>query len=130
MCVYSSVSWRLHLSRDIEDAIGINVKDDIDLGHSSGRGRDAGQLKFAQEVVIPRPGPLALKHLDEHSGLVVRVCREDLLLLGGDSSVAGDECGLQWQQQHHVKLASYSKHEQASAHHRDFQELCCGCRRI
>lgn len=84
-----------HLSRDIEDAIGIDVKDNIDLGHSTGRRRDAGQLKFAQEVVVPCPGPFALKHLDEHSRLVVRVRRKNLLLLSGDGGVAGNECRLQ-----------------------------------
>ncbi len=42
----------------------------------------------------PRLCPLTLEHLDEHTGLVVRVGGEDLLLLGGDGGVTGDEDGL------------------------------------
>mmetsp|Transcript_25199 Transcript_25199/g.64904 ORF Transcript_25199/g.64904 Transcript_25199/m.64904 type:complete len:582 (+) Transcript_25199:201-1946(+) len=81
----------LVLGRHIQDTVGINVECNIDLGHATGRGRDASELELAQQVVVPRARALALVHLDEHAGLVVGVGGEDLLLLGGDGSVAGDK---------------------------------------
>lgn len=83
----------LVLSRHIQNTIGINVEGDSDLGHPPGCRGDARQLKFAQQVVIPGHGPLPLKDLDQHSRLVVSVGGEDLLLLGGDGGVSGDEGG-------------------------------------
>ena len=84
----------LVLSGDVEDAIGVNVKDDIDLGHATrGRG-DARQLKLAEQVVVAGARALALKHLDEDARLVVGVGGEDLLLLCGDGGVPWDEHGL------------------------------------
>ena len=85
----------LVLCRDIEDAVGVNVKDDIDLWHSSGCRWNAAELKLAQQVVVLGARSLALKDLDEHTGLVVGVGGEDLLLLGGDGCVSGDQGGLQ-----------------------------------
>ena len=42
----------LVLCRHVEDAIGVNVKDDGDLWDATGRRWDAGQLKLAQQVVV------------------------------------------------------------------------------
>merc|ERR1719352_710379 len=81
----------LVLGGDVEDTVGVNVEAHVDLGHAAGRGGDAGELELAEEVVVLGPGALALEDLDEHTGLVVGVSGEDLLLLGGDGGVAGDE---------------------------------------
>mmetsp|Transcript_6588 Transcript_6588/g.17841 ORF Transcript_6588/g.17841 Transcript_6588/m.17841 type:complete len:707 (-) Transcript_6588:24-2144(-) len=83
----------LVLGGDVEDTVGVDVEAHVDLGHAAGSGGDAGELKLAEEVVVLGPGALALEHLDEHTGLVVGVGGEDLLLLGGDGGVAGDEHG-------------------------------------
>lgn len=45
----------LVLSRHIEDTVGINVKDDVDLRNTSRRWGDARQLKLAQHVVVLGP---------------------------------------------------------------------------
>ena len=44
-------------------------------------------------MVVLGHGALALKHLNEHGGLVVLVGGEGLGLLGGDDGVAVDELG-------------------------------------
>ncbi|CAO2609106.1 NAD-specific glutamate dehydrogenase [Lemmus lemmus] len=77
--------------RDVQDAVGVDVEGHLDLGHAPGRRRDAAELEAPQQVVVARHGPLALVHLDQHPGLVVRVGGEGLRLLGGDGGVALDE---------------------------------------
>ena len=92
---HSGFTCGLVLCRDVEDAVGVDVKDDVDLGHAAGSGGDAAQLELAQQVVVLGARALALVDLDEHAGLVVGVGGEDLLLLGGDGCVARDQDGLQ-----------------------------------
>src|SRR5215218_10482676 len=46
------------LGRDVDDAVGVDVEGDLDLGHAPGRGRDADQLEVAQQLVAV--GHLAL----------------------------------------------------------------------
>ena len=55
----------LVLSRHVEDAIGINVEDHIDLRHAAWCWRDSGELKLAEQVVVTRPRPLTLKYLQQ-----------------------------------------------------------------
>lgn len=74
----------LVLRRHVQDAVGVDVERHVDLRHAARRWRDASQLELAQEVVVSRARALALKHLDQHAGLVVGVRGEYLLLLGGD----------------------------------------------
>lgn len=57
------------------------------------RRRNARKLKFAEQVVVLGQRTLALVDLNQDSGLVIGGGREDLRLLGGDDSVAGDELG-------------------------------------
>ena len=61
----------------------------ISSQHTRGQG-NAGQLKLVQQVVVAGTGTLALVNLDEDSGLVVRIGREHLLLLGGNRRVPRD----------------------------------------
>ena len=60
---------------------------------TTGCGGDAGKLELAEEVVVFGARTLTLVDLDEDTGLVVGVSREDLRLLGRDGSVTLDEGG-------------------------------------
>jgi len=77
--------------RDVHDAVGVDVKGDLDLGNTAGRGGDASELKLAEEVVVLGAGTLTLVDLDEDTGLVVGVGREHLRLLAGNGGVALDQ---------------------------------------
>ena len=57
---------------------------------------DARELGLAEEVVVLGPSTLTLVDLDQDTGLVVGVGREDLRLLGGDGGVTFDESGHGW----------------------------------
>jgi hypothetical protein len=78
---------------DVEDTVGINIESDLDLGNTTGRGRDAGKVKLAEQVVVLGHTTLTFEHLNEDTGLVVSVGGESLGLLGGDSGVASNEHG-------------------------------------
>ena len=78
---------------DVEDAVGVDVEGDVDLGLTAGHGGDAVKVEFAEEVVVAGHGALTLEDLDEDAGLVVGVGGESLGLLGGDGGVALDEGG-------------------------------------
>jgi hypothetical protein len=80
-------------SRDVHDSVGVKVEGDLDLRNTTGRRRDAGELKLTHEVVILSSRALALEDLDEDTGLVVGEGREGLGLLGGDGGVTLDERG-------------------------------------
>jgi len=63
-------------SGDLHDAVGVNLKGDFDLRDTAGRWRDAGELEFAEKVVVLGQRTLALEDLDEDGGLVVSGGRE------------------------------------------------------
>jgi hypothetical protein len=79
--------------RDVHDTVGIKIEGNLDLGNTTGCGRDASELELAEQVVVLGALALTLVDLDEHTGLVVGEGREDLGLLGGDGGVAGNELG-------------------------------------
>ena len=79
--------------RDLHDTVGVNLEGDLDLRNTAGSRGDAGKLELAEKVVVLGHRALTLEDLDEDGGLVVGGGREDLGLLGGDDSVAGDELG-------------------------------------
>ncbi|KAI8425983.1 hypothetical protein MSG28_004967 [Choristoneura fumiferana] len=81
------------LGGHVEDAVGVDVEGDVDLGHAARRGRDAAEVEHAQPVVVLGQGALALEHLDGDRRLVVRVRGERLRLLAGDAAVALDDVG-------------------------------------
>ena len=57
---------------DREDAVGVDVKFDLDLGHAPGRRRDAIQPEIAQRLVVPHKFALACsgsQHKPTLSGL-------------------------------------------------------------
>ena len=77
----------LVLGIHMDNAVGVNIKGDLNLGHAS-RGRwDANQLKLAQLLVVSCHLTLTLEHLDAHLRLVVSSCAESLGLLCGDGCI-------------------------------------------
>src|SRR5699024_10416738 len=81
------------LGADLHDAVGVDVKGDLDLGHAAGRRCDAVQGEHAQALVVAGKLTLALKDVDLDGGLVVGRGGEDLALVGGDGGVALDDLG-------------------------------------
>merc|ERR1719333_33004 len=79
------------LGGDLEHAVSIDLEGNLDLGHTTGCGRDTVELEFAQQVIVLGHGTLALVHLDHHSRLVVLVRGKRLRFLGGDDGVTFDE---------------------------------------
>src|SRR5699024_1866457 len=78
---------------NVQDTVGVNVKGDLDLGHTTGCGWNARELELAKHVVVLGHGSLAFVHLDQHTRLVVRGGGEGLGLHGGDGGVSLDERG-------------------------------------
>mmetsp|Transcript_21861 Transcript_21861/g.58953 ORF Transcript_21861/g.58953 Transcript_21861/m.58953 type:complete len:265 (-) Transcript_21861:342-1136(-) len=75
----------------VEDAVGVNVKGHLDLGHATGHGRNPREVELTELVVVLGAAALALKDLDGHGRLVVGVRGEGLRLLGGHRGVARNE---------------------------------------
>ncbi len=83
----------LVLGGHVDDAVGVDVEGDLDLGVAPAGGQDAVQHEYAQLLVVLGHLPLALEHLDLHGGLVVGVGGEHLAAVGGDGGVAVDDLG-------------------------------------
>ena len=47
----------LVLRGDVEDTVGVDVEGDHDLRNTTRRGRDAGELELAEEVVVRARSP-------------------------------------------------------------------------
>ena len=60
----------LVLGRHVDDAVGVDVKGDLDLRHAARGGRDADELELAQQLVVGRHLALALEDLDADLRLV------------------------------------------------------------
>ena len=76
---------------DVDDAVRVDVEGDLNLRDTTGHRRDTGELELAEDIVDLRARVLTLVELDEDTGLVVVVCREDLGLLRRDRRIALDE---------------------------------------
>ena len=81
------------LGADVDDAVGVDVEGDLDLGHAAGGGRQANQVELAQRHVVLCELALALEHVNFHRWLIVRRGREGLGAAGGDGRVALDHRG-------------------------------------
>ena len=77
----------------MDDAVGVDVEADLDLGHAPRRRRDARQLEPAQGLIVLGQLTLALEHMDLYAGLPVGGGGEDLALLGGDGGIPVDQPG-------------------------------------
>ena len=82
---------RLVASRDVDDAVGVDVEGGLDLRNAPGRRRDAGQVEGSEQLVVAGELTLALEHLNRHGRLVVRRGGEGLAALGRDRCVALNE---------------------------------------
>merc|ERR1712032_230385 len=107
----------LVLSRDVEDTVGINIESDLDLRNTTRSGGNARELELAEGVVVLGHGALTLEHLDQDTGLVVRVGGEGLGLLGGDGGVAGDEGS------HHTSSGLETQSERGHIEKKEIVEL-------
>ena len=81
----------LVLRRDPHDTIRINLERHLDLRYATRRRWDTRQLERSKEVVVLCHCTFTFEYLDEDGGLIIGGGAEDLGLLGGDDSVAGDE---------------------------------------
>ena len=61
---------------NLHDTVGVNLEGDFDLRNTTRRRWDAGELEFAEKVVVLGQRTLALEDLDEDGGLVVSSGRE------------------------------------------------------
>ena len=80
-------------SADVEDAVGVDVESDLNLGHSTRCWRYACQVEAANGLVVGCHRALALQHVDFDLRLVVGSGREDLRFLGRDGGVGVDQTG-------------------------------------
>lgn len=62
----------LVLGRDVDDAVGVNVKGDLNLRDAAGGRGDSHQSELTQHLVVCCHLPLSLTHLDLHLRLSVR----------------------------------------------------------
>ena len=61
---------------DVQDTVGVQLKDDLNLRYATGSRRDTVEFELAEEVVVLGQGTLTLIYLDEDGGLVVGGCGE------------------------------------------------------
>merc|ERR1712216_1094580 len=78
----------LVLRRNIEDPICVNVEGHLYLRNPTWCRWDSIKVKLAQQVIILGHGALSLEDLDQHTRLIVCICRESLTLLSRDRGVA------------------------------------------
>ena len=77
----------------VQHAVRVHVKHHLNLRRAARRRRNAVQLKLPQNVVVLGQLALALKHLDQHARLVVRIRGKDLALLARNGGIALNELG-------------------------------------
>ena len=79
------------LGRHVDDAVGVDVEGDLDLGGAPGGGRQVDQLELAQRLVELRHLAFALQHVDLDGRLAVLGSGEHLGPLNRNGGVALDE---------------------------------------
>ena len=81
----------LVLGRHIQDAVGVDVKSDLDLRHTTRCRRDTLQVEATQSHVVPGHRALALEHVDGDCALPIGGGAKDLALAYRNGRVALDE---------------------------------------
>jgi hypothetical protein len=76
-----------------EYTVCIHIESDFNLRDTTRGGRNSRHLKLAEQVVVLSASTLSFVYLNEHTGLIIRVGREDLGFLGWNGSVTLDESG-------------------------------------
>ena len=82
---------RLVLGGDVEDAVGVDVERDLDLGHAAGRRRNPHEVELPEGPIVAGHRPLALHDVHLDAGLPVGRCRERLALLRRNRRVPRDQ---------------------------------------
>ena len=78
----------------VYDAVGVDIKGNLDLRNASSGRKDAVQTELAQSLIVSCKLSLTLYNVDINGSLVIGCCGEDLALLGGDRGVSLDQlCG-------------------------------------
>merc|ERR1719184_309163 len=85
------LSSRLISRRNVQDAICVDVKGDLNLRHSPGSGRYSSQIELAQVMIILGHSSFTFENLDGDCRLIISVGGESLSLFGGNSSVPLDK---------------------------------------
>merc|ERR1719184_579187 len=85
------LSSRLISRRNVQDAICVDVKGDLNLRHSPGSGRYSSQIELAQVMIILGHSSFTFEYLDGDCRLIISVGRESLSLLRGNRSVPLDK---------------------------------------
>mmetsp|Transcript_99210 Transcript_99210/g.121444 ORF Transcript_99210/g.121444 Transcript_99210/m.121444 type:complete len:309 (+) Transcript_99210:98-1024(+) len=75
----------------VQNAVGIDVKRDFNLGHATRSRRHTIQTESAQDLVVFGELSLTLQHHNFHGWLRVSGSGEDLGFLGWDGGVPGDQ---------------------------------------
>ncbi len=83
----------LVLCRYVQDAVGIDIKGNLYLGHAARCGGDAVQVEHTDLLVVAGHRTLALQHVDLHRRLIVAGGGEHLRLAGRNGGVGIDELG-------------------------------------
>ena len=68
-------------SLDVQDAVSVDLEDDLDLRNTTRGRRDAGELELAEKVVVLGKSTFTLVDLDQDGGLVVGRGREAKIVL-------------------------------------------------
>ena len=103
--------------RDVEDAVGVDVEGDLDLGHAHPGRRNSLEVEVAEEAVVAGHRPFALVDLDGDGRLVVLGRGEDFLLFGRDRRVPRDQHG------HHAALGFQAERERGDVQQEDLLDV-------
>ena len=79
------------LGLDLQDAVGVDQKGHLDLGHPRRHRVDAGEIEAGERPIVLGQLPLSLEHVHVHCGLAVHRRREVLLGHGRNRRVARDQ---------------------------------------
>ena len=93
MVIFCSLPVAFVSGCHIEDTVGVDIKGDFDLRHSTWRCWNAVQSEIAQHSIVFGHGTFALVHLHIYRSLVVGGGREGFRLARWDGGVAFDELG-------------------------------------
>ena len=72
--MFCSLPEALSLCGDVQHAVGIDVKGDLDLRHAAWCWRNSIQVELAERLVVVRHRTLTLQDVDLHAWLIVS-CR-------------------------------------------------------
>ncbi len=89
----------------MNDAVGVDVKGNLNLRHSARCRRDSHQIKPSQSTVVDGHVSLTLEHVDADRGLIVRRCGEYLAFLGRYGGISLNKPG------HHGTQSLYAQRQ-------------------